>query len=137
MPLDHFSLCVPQSKLDDTVNFLASSLKHMGFKEHMRPIPTVVGMGDAVPFIWIAGVGAEFGDEKTQVTLLKRQHIAFTAENMDQVKEFHAAALKAGGTDNGKPGLRPHSHPAYYAAFVLDPACGVNFEVVCHSGREE
>lgn len=56
----------------------------------------------------------------------------------EQVRRFHAEALKAGGIDNGKPGPRPHYHPGYYAAFVLDPACGVNFEVVCReSGAEE
>lgn len=55
---------------------------------------------------------------------------------MEQVQKFHAAALKAGGTCNGPPGLRPQSHPGYYAAYVLDPACGVNFEVVCHSGTK-
>lgn len=52
----------------------------------------------------------------------------------EQVKQFHEAALKAGGVDNGAPGLRPHYHPKYYAAFVRDPGCGINFEVVHHGG---
>jgi catechol 2,3-dioxygenase-like lactoylglutathione lyase family enzyme len=57
-------------------------------------------------------------------------HIALTAENRAQVDEFHAAALAAGGTDNGAPGLRPHYAPAYYGAFVIDPN-GHNLEAVC------
>ncbi len=57
MPLDHLSFTVPQSKLEGMVTFLTSSLQHMGFREHMRPIPSVVGMGDAVQFLWIVGLG--------------------------------------------------------------------------------
>src|SRR5438105_14559188 len=60
-----------------------------------------------------------------------RQHIAFSAEVHDLVDAFHAAAIAAGGTDNGLPALRPKYHPAYYAAFILDPD-GYNIEVVCH-----
>ena len=49
----------------------------------------------------------------------------------ETVDAFHAAALAAGGTDNGAPGLRPHYHASYYGAFVLDPD-GNNIEAVCH-----
>ena len=59
-------------------------------------------------------------------------HVAFLAADRAQVDNFHAAALAAGGTDNGAPGVRPHYHPNYYAAFVLDPD-GRNVEAVCHS----
>lgn len=58
-------------------------------------------------------------------------HIALNAESRTQVDAFYAAALAAGGTDNGSPGLRPHYHEHYYGAFVLDPD-GNNFEAVCH-----
>jgi catechol 2,3-dioxygenase-like lactoylglutathione lyase family enzyme len=58
-------------------------------------------------------------------------HIAFAAESRAAVDAFYAAAMAQGGIDNGPPGLRPHYHPAYYAAFVLDPD-GVNVEAVCH-----
>ena len=58
-------------------------------------------------------------------------HLAFSAENRAQVDAFHRAALKAGATDHGAPGLRPHYHASYYAAFVLGPD-GHNIEVVCH-----
>ncbi len=59
-------------------------------------------------------------------------HIAFTAPDRAAVDAFYAAAMAAGATDNGGPGLRPHYHPNYYAAFVLDPD-GHNIEAVCHA----
>lgn len=59
-------------------------------------------------------------------------HVALAAENRAQVDAFYHAALAAGGTDNGAPGLRPHYHPDYYGAFVLDPD-GNNIEAVCHA----
>jgi catechol 2,3-dioxygenase-like lactoylglutathione lyase family enzyme len=58
-------------------------------------------------------------------------HLAFVAENRQQVDAFYHAALDAGGNDNGAPGLRPHYHANYYAAFVIGPD-GHNVEVVCH-----
>jgi len=57
-------------------------------------------------------------------------HLAFQAPDRATVHEFHAAALAAGGRDNGRPGERRY-HPGYYAAFVLDPD-GNNIEAVCH-----
>ena len=59
-------------------------------------------------------------------------HLAFTAASRQQVRAFHRAALGAGGKDNGAPGLRPHYHSNYYAAFVID-ADGHNIEAVCHT----
>lgn len=58
-------------------------------------------------------------------------HLCWTAPDRAAVDAFHAAALAAGGTDNGAPGLRPHYHAQYYGAFVLDPG-GNNVEAVCH-----
>ncbi|RUY37181.1 VOC family protein [Mesorhizobium sp. M7A.F.Ca.CA.001.13.2.1] len=60
------------------------------------------------------------------------QHVAFTARSRAEVEAFYAAALAAGGKDNGGPGLRPPYHPDYYGAFVLDPD-GNNVEAVCHA----
>ena len=60
-------------------------------------------------------------------------HVAFLAMDVATVHAFHAAALEAGGTDNGPPGRRPQYHERYYAAFVLDPD-GNNVEAVCHTG---
>ncbi len=73
------------------------------------------------PFFWI-GTGR---------ALEGRLHVAFTAASRAAVDAFHKAAIAAGGADNGAPGLRPHYHPAYYGAFVLDPD-GHNIEAVCH-----
>ncbi|MBO9402167.1 VOC family protein [Shimia sp. R9_3] len=81
----------------------------------------VTGYGDTRPFFWIAEEDATRG----------KLHIALTAPDRACVDAFHAAALEAGGKDNGAPGLRPHYHPDYYAAFVLDPD-GHNIEAVCH-----
>lgn len=58
-------------------------------------------------------------------------HIAFSALDRGQVDAFHKAALAAGGTDNGAPGIREQYHPDYYGAFVIDPD-GHNIEAVCH-----
>ena len=58
-------------------------------------------------------------------------HIAFAADSREQVDAFHRAALAAGARDHGAPGLRPHYHPNYYAAFVIGPD-GHNLEAVCH-----
>jgi catechol 2,3-dioxygenase-like lactoylglutathione lyase family enzyme len=81
---------------------------------------------------------AGFGtDDKPEFWVSQREpfgtgtHIAFSAGDRAAVDAFHAAAVAAGGTDNGPPGLREHYHPTYYAAFVLDPD-GNNVEVVCH-----
>jgi predicted lactoylglutathione lyase len=58
-------------------------------------------------------------------------HIALAAKDRAAVKAFYAAALPAGGTDNGKPGLRPKHAANYYGGFVKDPD-GNNIEAVCH-----
>jgi catechol 2,3-dioxygenase-like lactoylglutathione lyase family enzyme len=59
------------------------------------------------------------------------RHVAFTARNRAAVDAFHQTALKSGAKDNGAPGERPHYHPHYYGAFVLDPD-GNNIEAVYH-----
>ena len=76
-------------------------------------------------------------DGKTSLILYQTEkkpaplHLAFTAENRQQVEAFYRAALEAGGKDNGAPGLCPEYHANYYAAFVIGPD-GHNIEVVCH-----
>ncbi|MGN6488411.1 MAG: VOC family protein [Devosia sp.] len=82
------------------------------------------GLGaDNNPFLWIGDGGKLTGG---------RVHLAFTAPNRAAVDAFHAAAMSAGGKDNGAPGLRPHYHANYYAAFVYD-LDGHNIEAVCHA----
>lgn len=72
------------------------------------------------PSFWI------FDDSEPQ----KPMHIAFIAPNRKAVDGFHQEALKAGGKDNGAPGLRVHYQPHYYGAFIFDPD-GHNIEAVC------
>jgi catechol 2,3-dioxygenase-like lactoylglutathione lyase family enzyme len=74
------------------------------------------------PFFWI-GTGAKQSGAV---------HVAFTATSRAQVDAFYAAAIAAGGKDNGAPGIRPHYHANYYGAFVLDPD-GNNIEAVCQA----
>jgi catechol 2,3-dioxygenase-like lactoylglutathione lyase family enzyme len=63
-------------------------------------------------------------------------HTCFAATSRAAVDGFHAAALAAGGRDNGAPGLRPHYHPNYYAAFAVDPD-GNRLEAVAHTPEQE
>jgi catechol 2,3-dioxygenase-like lactoylglutathione lyase family enzyme len=74
------------------------------------------------PQFWF-GVGA--GPQKPM-------HIAFAAENREQVRAFYLAAIGAGAKDNGAPGIREIYHPNYYGAFVIGPD-GHNIEAVCHA----
>ena len=61
-----------------------------------------------------------------------RIHVALVAKDRAAVDAFYAAAMAAGGQDNGPPGIREIYHPHYYGAFVLDPD-GHNIEAVCHT----
>jgi len=76
---------------------------------------------DGKPDFWIQG------GKQT----VPRIHVAFRSDNRAKVRAFHAAALTAGGKDNGPPGIREIYHPNYYGAFVID-LDGHNIEVVCH-----
>jgi catechol 2,3-dioxygenase-like lactoylglutathione lyase family enzyme len=79
-----------------------------------------IGYGVDYPVFWI---------DRFHPHLVK-QHVAFAARSRAEVESFHAAASRAGGTDNGAPGVREGGYPhGYYAAFVLDPA-GNNIEAV-------
>jgi catechol 2,3-dioxygenase-like lactoylglutathione lyase family enzyme len=83
-----------------------------------------IGYGVDYPVFWID----RFHPHST------RQHTAFVAKSRAQVDAFYAAAMRAGGTDNGAPGAREkQSTPTYYAAFVLDPD-GNNIEAVFRGG---
>ncbi len=85
--------------------------------------PYGIGFGEGVkPYFWLNPATGR----PTPI------HLAFRAKTRGQVEDFHRAALAAGGTDNGPPGLRPHYHPNYYGAFVIGPD-GHNIEAVCHA----
>ena len=84
---------------------------------------TVLGFGREVPVFWLTEAGPDGASSPI--------HIALSARNRAEVDAFYKAAMKAGGRDNGGPGLRPQHHPDYYGAFVFDPD-GNNVEAVCH-----
>jgi catechol 2,3-dioxygenase-like lactoylglutathione lyase family enzyme len=95
-------------------------------------MPSQHGFGrDGKPSFWIIEAAARGGPEAHGNPVDRGSHIAFTAPDRAAVDAFHAAAIAAGGRDNGPPGLRPQYHPAYYGAFVLD-LDGNNIEAVCH-----
>src|SRR4051794_10719271 len=89
------------------------------------------------------GAGAGFGTpgrpsffiEASGEPADRRLHIALRAPTRAHVDAFYAAAIDAGGIDNGGPGIRAHYHPDYYAAYVLDPD-GHNIEAVCHEADQ-
>jgi len=127
--LDHVGFAV--SDLARSRAFYEAALKPLGIGVVMEVGPDKTGSGGSAvgfgtgdnPFFWV-------GDNER---VGEGTHIAFTAPDRATVDAFHTAALAAGGRDHGGPGLRPHYHPHYYAAFVLDPD-GLNIEAVCHSG---
>ena len=112
--------------------FYAAALAPIGYRV-LAEIPAavsgsteVIGFGEPPkPDFWISGATA--GRPVNPPPL----HVAFRVANRTQVDAFFHAAIAAGGRDNGAPGLRPHYHPNYYGAFVLDPD-GHNIEAVCH-----
>jgi catechol 2,3-dioxygenase-like lactoylglutathione lyase family enzyme len=121
MMLDHLGLNV--ADFDRSKDFYERALAPLGISLIMEPVPGVAGFGeDEKPYFWIA---RDRGAPQTGV------HVAFEAASREPVDAFHAAALEAGGEDNGGPGVREIYHPSYYGAYVLDPD-GNNVEAVCH-----
>jgi catechol 2,3-dioxygenase-like lactoylglutathione lyase family enzyme len=120
MRIDHMGLDV--TDYGRSKAFYEKALAPLGMKVLMEPAPVICGFGGEFPFFWI---GKRDEGPSTGV------HVAFTARDREMVDAFHAAALEAGGTDNGGPGVREIYHPNYYGAFVLDPD-GNNVEAVCH-----
>lgn len=130
--LDHIGL--PVSDFATSRAFYVAALAPLGLSVVMEVSAQETGAGahagfgqGSKPFFWISSStsSAKSGAAESHV------HVAFAAESRAQVDAFHAAALAAGGRDNGVPGLRPHYHPHYYGAFILDPD-GHNIEAVCH-----
>jgi catechol 2,3-dioxygenase-like lactoylglutathione lyase family enzyme len=116
--IDHMGVLV--SDLDASVAFYARALAPLGYALVMR-IPQVAGFGvGGKPDFWLAA-----GKPTDKL------HVAFRAKGRAEVRAFHDAAIAAGGTDNGAPGIRAMYHPDYYGAFVRDPD-GHNIEAVCH-----
>lgn len=125
--LDHIGVAI--SDIDRSKAFYAAALAPLGITQLYEYGPdrtnsggTAIGYGkDMMPFFWI-------GDSER---VGEGTHVAFSAPDRATVDAFYEAATAAGGKDNGGPGLRPHYHPNYYGAFVLDPD-GINVEAVCH-----
>jgi catechol 2,3-dioxygenase-like lactoylglutathione lyase family enzyme len=122
--LDHLGLEV--SDLERSRAFYEAALAPLGVTVVME-FEGMCGFGKETergprPYFWLAARGRP---------AVSGVHVAFGARTSEQVDAFHAAALAAGGTDNGAPGPRPVYHPGYYGAFVLDPD-GNNVEAVHH-----
>ncbi|KAK2795456.1 hypothetical protein FQN52_005223 [Onygenales sp. PD_12] len=129
MPISHIGLSVPLSRFNETVTFYKSALAPLGYKEHLRPVENVVGLGAMYPDFWITGVKDDDDDDEP-AQQQPSVHVAFSIKHRALAHAFHAAALAAGGECNGGPGPRPQYHRFYYAAFVRDPV-GNNIEAVC------
>ncbi|QJD17986.1 VOC family protein [Paracoccus sanguinis] len=126
--IDHLNIGVLD--LDRALPIYEAALRPLGLAVFFRPEAAaaesrtrMIGFGRTPdrPVFWL--VDAQPPGPAT--------HIAFAAADRAQVDAFHAAALAAGATDNGPPGLRWY-HPHYYGAFIRDPD-GQNIEAVCHA----
>ena len=115
--IEHIS--VPVKNFKKAKKFYVAALKPLQYRLNMEFDGAAGFMEGGHTSFWIVKKPHK---EKT--------HVAFRAKNKDAVKAFHKAALKAGGKNNGKPGLRKDYSPDYYAAFILDPE-GNNIEEVC------
>jgi catechol 2,3-dioxygenase-like lactoylglutathione lyase family enzyme len=116
--IDHIAIDV--GDLERSKAFYAQALRPLGYELVMELDGRAAGFGaQGKPDFWLYSGTATGGT-----------HVAFTAPDRATVEAFHAAALAAGGEDNGAPGLRPY-HENYYGAFVHD-ADGNNIEAVCH-----
>jgi catechol 2,3-dioxygenase-like lactoylglutathione lyase family enzyme len=124
--LDHIGF--PVSDFERSKAFYVEVLEPLGYRLIMNVDLSdetgpggYAGFGKDRPQFWI-GTGKPISG---------RLHVAFMAADRALVRKFYEAAIAAGATDNGPPGLRPHYHANYYGAFVLDPD-GHNIEAVTH-----
>ena len=152
--LDHVGFGV--SDYQRSKAFYEQALAPLGIALLMEPVAQAAGFGrDGKPFFWIETRGPAVtgglhvawarggprprppqqppprAPRRNPQPAPGGRHVAFAVEDRETVHAFHAAALEAGGTDNGAPGVREIYHPHYYGAYVLDPD-GNNIEAVCH-----
>ena len=124
--IDHTGVVV--SDFERSKQFYSAALAPIGFSMLAEFPASVTGHTDVAGFgeppkpeFWIS-----LGSPNNPPV-----HVAFRVSSRSLVDAFYRAAIEAGGTDNGSPGIRAHYHPNYYGAFVLDPD-GHNIEAVCH-----
>jgi catechol 2,3-dioxygenase-like lactoylglutathione lyase family enzyme len=119
--LDHIYVNV--SNYDQSRDFYEKALAPLGASLVFEREPSTAAFGrEGRPQFFLT-------EEREPTT--ENVHVAFSAPDRPTVDAFHAAAVGAGGTDNGGPGVREIYHPTYYGAFVLDPD-GNNIEACCH-----
>ena len=121
--LDHVGFAV--ADYERSKAFYEKALAPLGLKLFMELSGASAGFGKD------DGDGVVFFIDAHGEPVRGRLHIALRAESRPQVDAFHAAAIEAGGTDNGAPGVRATYHADYYGGYVLDPD-GNNIEAVCH-----
>ncbi len=125
--IDHTGINV--SDLEKSKKFYIQALASLHYKI-LTEFPLSVGFGTSLQKNESRDPGGDFWISKGKPQE-PRVHIAFSASCRNEVDEFYSTAIKAGGIDNGAPGLRPQYHDHYYAAYVLDPD-GHNIEAVYH-----
>lgn len=122
--IDHIGLAV--NDIAASKAFYSAALAPLGYAVIAEETNTLgnaavmMGVDGEIDFVIADGERAGEGN-----------HVAFRADSRAEVDAFHAAALAAGGKDNGAPGIRPQYSGRYYAAFVCDPD-GMNVEAVFH-----
>lgn len=127
--LDHVGLAV--SDIAKSRAFYEAALKPIGMEVLMTSSPEQTESGGSALMFGKPGEEPSFVIADNE-RVGQGNHVAFEANSREEVEAFHAAALAAGGTDNGAPGFREKYAPNYYAAFVLDPD-GFNVEAVFHA----
>lgn len=129
--LDHVSISV--NDYEKNLIFYDQTLETLGYQRIFTiDIPEqevkTAGYGKGgKPSFWISPMGKK----EEEVGRARGVHFAFLAPNSAAVDAWHKKCLELGGTDNGAPGPRPHYHPGYYGAFIIDPS-GWRIEAVFH-----
>ena len=111
--IDHVSVAVRE--LEASTRFYEAVLGALGFAP-LETRPATVGFGKTYPEFWI-----NLRKDMPPISAESGAHVCFRARTTEMVDAFYAAALVNGGTDDGKPGLRPQHGEGYYAAFIRDP----------------
>lgn len=121
--LDHVS--IGARDITASRRFYDAALAPLGYR-CLSAGPDSLGYGAGAAAFWISAT-----DHPVPADKRSGLHFCFTAPDAQAVQAFHAAAIGAGGQDNGAPGTRPDYGPTYYAAFVIDPD-GYRIEAYCN-----